>query len=283
MLRQKFLKNILLFTSLIILLLIALIFYVTVFEPNNLKKTYFIIETEKYSTLFHPIKIIHLTDFHIDKIGYRERKVLKIVKEEEPEMILLSGDYLNDRDKLLELESYIHQLVLIAPTYFTLGNWDNVEIFRTLKKAGAISVFEKDELVYIKNFQLNIFSIKMPWSFKPFEVEEKHFLEIFKGSQETFSLFLIHTPDHFPVAVKYKIDLVLAGHTHGGQFRLPFFGSRFKYSKFGKKYESGIFYDGQSCMYVNRGIGMTGNVRYRMRSLCPPEILIITIKPKKKL
>jgi predicted MPP superfamily phosphohydrolase len=73
------------------------------------------------------------------------------------------------------------------------------------------------------------------------------------------------------------VDLYLAGHTHGGQIRLPLFGAVFTASAYGKRYEQGHYSVGDTTLYVSRGIGMEGMGAPRARFLCPPEIVVVNL------
>ena len=94
------------------------------------------------------------------------------------------------------------------------------------------------------------------------------------------------------IAVKFKkpahgkgdrqhlnVDLYLCGHTHGGQIAMPFYGALITMSKFGKKYEAGMYTVGDTILYVNRGIGMDGGPAPRVRFLARPEITVFEIHP----
>jgi uncharacterized protein len=76
------------------------------------------------------------------------------------------------------------------------------------------------------------------------------------------------------------IDLYLAGHTHGGQIALPYFGAIITLAKYGKKYEAGEYQVGNIILYVNRGIGLAAGVNPKMRFFARPEITVIDLKPK---
>jgi predicted MPP superfamily phosphohydrolase len=80
-----------------------------------------------------------------------------------------------------------------------------------------------------------------------------------------------------PVAADVGVDLYLAGHTHGGQLRLPFFGALVTASIYGKRYEMGAYREGNTLLYVSRGLGMEGKGAPRARFLCPPEIVLFTL------
>ena len=106
-----------------------------------------------------------------------------------------------------------------------------------------------------------------------------------------FSIFLHHYPDLVEDLAgqnarlaedgeSRRVDLYLAGHTHGGQIALPFYGAIITLSEFGKKYESGMYKVADIVLYVNRGIGMDGGPSPRARFFARPEITVFEIKPK---
>jgi predicted MPP superfamily phosphohydrolase len=95
--------------------------------------------------------------------------------------------------------------------------------------------------------------------------------------EQAYKLLLYHSPDLIEVAAEGGIDLYLAGHTHGGQIRLPVYGAVFTSSRLGKRYEMGQYTVGETVLYVNRGLGMEGSIAPRARFLCPPEIAVVEI------
>jgi hypothetical protein len=92
-----------------------------------------------------------------------------------------------------------------------------------------------------------------------------------------FRVLLYHMPDLATEAQARGIDLYLAGHTHGGQIRLPLYGALVTGTHVGKKYEMGLYHIQDMTMYVNRGVGMEGKAAPRARFLCPPEIVCIDV------
>jgi predicted MPP superfamily phosphohydrolase len=95
-----------------------------------------------------------------------------------------------------------------------------------------------------------------------------------------YSLLLYHSPDLAEAAAEAGVDLYLAGHTHGGQVRLPFYGAIITMSAYGKRFEAGQYRVGATTLYVSRGIGMEGLRLPRVRFLCPPEIVVIDLEPQ---
>jgi hypothetical protein len=80
-----------------------------------------------------------------------------------------------------------------------------------------------------------------------------------------------------PAAATLGVDLYLAGHTHGGQWRLPGFGAILTSSRHWKRYEAGSYREDKTHLYVSRGIGMEGFGAPRARLFCPPEVVVIDL------
>ena len=89
-----------------------------------------------------------------------------------------------------------------------------------------------------------------------------------------FAILLYHTPDLAPEAAEAGVDLLLCGHTHGGQVRLPLYGAVVTSSLYGKAFEIGRRQIGGLTLYVTRGLGMEGSGAPRVRFLCPPEVVL---------
>jgi predicted MPP superfamily phosphohydrolase len=97
-----------------------------------------------------------------------------------------------------------------------------------------------------------------------------------------YSLLLYHTPDLIETAAQNGVNLYLAGHTHGGQVRLPFIGAVITLSAYGRKYASGLHTLGPTTLYTSRGLGMEGLHLPRARLLCPPEMVVIELDKQAK-
>jgi predicted MPP superfamily phosphohydrolase len=97
-----------------------------------------------------------------------------------------------------------------------------------------------------------------------------------KGCPEDgFRLCLSHTPDHLPWARRHGIDLMLAGHVHGGQIRLPVIGSVFVPSRYGRRYDCGTFHEPPTLLHVSRGLGGEEPLRFN----CRPEVTKLILRP----
>jgi predicted MPP superfamily phosphohydrolase len=89
-------------------------------------------------------------------------------------------------------------------------------------------------------------------------------------------LCLSHTPDNIAWARQHRIDLVLAGHVHGGQIRLPLIGSIFVPSKYSRRYDGGTFHEPPTVMHVSRGLAGEHALRYN----CRPEVTLVVLRNK---
>ena len=99
-------------------------------------------------------------------------------------------------------------------------------------------------------------------------------------SDERFDVFLFHTPDLIEDVSHCGVDLYLCGHTHGGQVALPWYGALITFSKFGKKYESGLHRVGDTVLFVNRGLGMEPRPAPQIRFFARPQIAVFDIRPE---
>jgi predicted MPP superfamily phosphohydrolase len=97
--------------------------------------------------------------------------------------------------------------------------------------------------------------------------------------KDKFSIFLYHYPDEIENVTPHGIDLYCAGHTHGGQIALPFYGALITLSKYGKRFEGGTYRVDNTWLNVNRGIGMEGGPAPRVRFWATPEITVIDVLP----
>lgn len=167
------------------------------------------------------------------------------------------------------------QLADIAPVYAVKGNWDSW-YWKNLNPLSIEKVHELDcqiEAIKIRDTEVRMGGIGVGN-----ESCASNLFAHFPKNQ--ISIFLYHYPDLIPeVSESRKIDLYLAGHTHGGQVRMPFYGALITFSKFDKKYESGLYKENETYLYVNRGIGMEGGNAPRIRFLARPEITVIDLVP----
>ncbi len=245
------------------------------FEPFHLQTSY--VRVPAPAPLH--LRIVQLSDLHIERITKRERAVLETVRQLQPDIIVLTGDLLNtsylaDSTAQQDARDFIRQLsapygvyaVAGTPTTDTpetlapvLGGLTNVTLLQD--EVHQLDVHGRPVyLVGITNRKARLDRTVLQRVMKQVPVDAP-------------TILLYHTPDLIETASAVGVDLYLAGHTHGGQIRLPWYGSVFTSSAYGKRYDAGRFQVGPTTLYVSRGIGMEGRGMPRVRFLCPPEVV----------
>jgi predicted MPP superfamily phosphohydrolase len=234
-----------------------------------------------------PLRIVQLSDLHVERTTRRERDILATVVALEPDMIALTGDYLNlsyldDSVALADTRDFLAQLHAPYGVYaVTDSGVDPPRVARAIFDGLPITVLY-DETVCLSFSGADLCFIGIQ-SHRSTPERDRAVLGslMVQIPPDAYKLLLYHTPDLVETAAKNGaengIDLYLAGHTHGGQIRLPFYGAVVTFSAYGKKYEMGRYEVGETILYVSRGLGMEGSGVPRARFLCPPEIVVIDI------
>lgn len=228
---------------------------------------------------FNGMKIVHLSDLHAADFGADEKNLIKIVKEQQPDLIVFTGDIIDygdkDREKALVLMTH---LVDIGPVYFVSGNHDYSSDYYALTKSfrdlGVIVLNNVSQRLSRKDSHIYMAGLADPFT------NQDDMKKALKGiKREEFTLLLSHTPDVFGKAVTNGVELVLAGHYHGGQIRLPFIRAIYAPGhKIFPRYDSGLYKDNLSYMYLSRGLGSTGILKFRFWNR--PEVAVIILQSR---
>jgi uncharacterized protein len=243
----------------------ATVAYATFFEPQR-------VETTRHAfagNVKRPLRIVHLSDLHMRGMGARERSLLLLVRKENPDLIVVTGDT-TDTGSLDPARDFL--LNLSAPQ----GVW----VVRG--EADGWALPEKERSLYAEvgvHFLLNqgaaaredvwVAGLDDPGSGTP-DLDRA-----LQGAPTgSFKLVLMHAPDYFP-RIAGRFDLALAGHSHGGQIVLPAYGPVLL-PPGGRRYVRGWFTQNRSHLFVNRGLG-TGRTPGRL--FARPELAIIEVRP----
>jgi hypothetical protein len=258
--------------------------YATWIEPFQIEVTHAKLRSSKLGD-HPPLRLLHLSDLHVERITLRERKLLDLAEELDPDLIVMTGDYLNlssvcDPDAHDDIRDLIHELCrrTSGPLYAITGSppVDRrgvvPEIFDGLDVTWLLDeVTELD----LDGHHIHLAGLRCSGE----RSQDAPRLRRLLGdlSDDVFTLLLYHSPDLMPEAVALELDLYLCGHTHGGQLRLPFFGALVSSSAFWKRYEMGRYSESDTTLYVSRGLGVEGMGAPRARFLAPPELILWTI------
>jgi predicted MPP superfamily phosphohydrolase len=223
-----------------------------------------------------PIRIVHLSDLHCDPRPRLEERLPDLVAAEKPDLIVFSGDCINAPDGLPVLKPCLTRLAKIAPLFVVRGNWDawfwnDLDLFGG---TGARELEGTAEKVDVAGAAVWVAGVGV-------EKEHRAGRALAAIPPGAFTIFLHHYPypDVVPEADRARVDLFCAGHVHGGQIAMPFYGALTTLSKYGKQYEAGLYRVGPMHMYVSRGIGMEGDPAPRVRFCARPEVAVIEAAP----
>ena len=253
-------------------------------EPHKIKVSFQTIRTGKLKKDNH-FTILHLSDLHLEKISQREKQLLELLQKIKPDILLFSGDFLN--------LSYIHDEKAIKEAGDLVEKWtapygvfcvsgspavDQPEaVNRILHSTQAVYLDNSFVQIYINGDTIDLYGLTcthMP------HVDSEVLHRINHKDSKNLKILLFHSPDLAPDAAEAGMDIMLSGHTHGGQVRIPFIGALVTGSLYGKRFEAGAYELEQMRLYVSRGIGMEGAGAPRVRFLCSPEIIVWDIQGK---
>ncbi len=264
------------------LVIFGLFFYGYLYGPFDLRTTQVNLTFADLSAEMPPLRIVHLSDTHVERTTARERALVRRVNELEPDLIVFTGDYLNmsylgDETAIDDFRSLVSQLRARYGIYAVRGSVDGVDLTARLFDGLEVVVLE-NEHVRLDVHGQEVYVIGVACSHK-LTIDYPRFDRALEGvPDDAFTILLYHSPDLVEKAVDEGMDLYLAGHTHGGQIRLPFHGAIVTSSIYGKRYEAGLYHEGTTYLYVSRGLGMEGGGMPRVRFLCPPEIVMHTLQ-----
>ena len=269
--------------TLILLLLIAWIAWGnTALELNT-----YTITSEKIPDAFNGYRIAQVSDLHNTQIGEDSEKLLSMLKDSDPDMIAITGDMIDSRNTNVEIAlEFAAEAVKIAPCYYVTGNHESrvseyIELKEGLSELGVSILDNKGIAIEHENSTIILLGVDDPtFSTDPTlggdaSVIDTHIKEI-KWQDDYFMILLSHRPELFQVYAENGMDLVLSGHAHGGQFRLPFVGGMIApHQGLFPDYYEGLYTEGNTNMIVSRGIGNSIiPVRFNNR----PEIVLIELK-----
>ena len=247
----------------------------------------FLVEPPRVETTFHEIRsaeveewirIVVLADLQVETVTDRERAIVAAAMAEEPDLVLLAGDYLQlsdarEAEYLLESESWKALIgALDAPlgVYAVRGNAEVRSSWASdLFGGSGVTSFRETASVDLGPLVLTGLSF---WD----GFDRDHTVD----DAGKFHVVLAHAPD-FSLSEKVHADLLVAGHTHGGQVRLPFVGPLVTFSAVPRAQAAGGSFplaDGRQ-LVVSRGLGMERGTAPPLRFLCPPELVVIDVVP----
>ena len=271
----------------ILLLIVALIGFGFYSSRHLLTVSHYTIERED---IREPIRIVHLTDLHNSIFGKGNKRLLARVEAEKPDLIFLTGDLLNQNDSNTEIAvDLIRNLVKIAPVYASFGNHElaheqnfGTEMRKLFSDAGAVVLEYNYTELKLKEQELRIgglYGYCVPPNGHKRWQRQKDYLFEFQDTDKT-TLLLSHIPVSWIQNTSlddWDVDVIFAGHAHGGQIRIPFVGGLWAPDQgWFPGRECGLYYskDNSSVLVLSRGLGSNNKIP-RFNNI--PEIVVTDI------
>lgn len=263
--------------------LLALIVWV-IWADTALEINTYTISSPRLPESFDGFRIAHLSDIH----NGENEDLLPLLRQTQPDIIVITGDLIDSRDTQVEIAlALVQEAVQIAPCYYVTGNHE-VRVpgeYRQLKDgmeaAGVIVLENAKTQICLEGQAITVIGVDDPSYETEYPVGNsagvirKH-LDMLQSDGDGFALLLSHRPELFETYVDCGIDLVLSGHAHGGQIRLPFIGGLIAPGQgLFPEYDAGLFEEGNCRMIVSRGIGSSS---FPFRFNNRPEIVLIELK-----
>lgn len=229
--------------------------------------------------LSEPLKIAVVADIQTDKITNYERDVFKRIKEYEPDLLLFAGDYIQ-----IYNEKRNEQLAAFNTLLKECGVKPRIGTFVARGDADAPDDWAKwsEGLPFVVRDKTTTFNATKDITVSILSLFDSRFPPYVPPRTENFHIVLGHAPDF--ALRNPSADLLIAGHTHGGQVKLPFFGALYTLSRVPRDWGGGCWANiGSGAMLcVSRGVGMERECAPRLRFLCRPEIVFIDVTPVEK-
>jgi predicted MPP superfamily phosphohydrolase len=221
------------------------------------------------------LQILQLSDLHCAPCY--DRRFLEAVVERcgssSTDLVVITGDLIEHEDAISWIEPVLGRLDARIGKFAILGNHDLEhkpgEIKAALERAGFEVLDGRWTTVYVDGTTVALGGTTAPWG---------PALDAREIPPADFRILLSHTPDLFYRAAEWGIDLMLAGHNHGGQIRFPLIGPVFMPSRFSRRLDRGFFQKRKTLLYVSEGVGGMHPVRYG----CPPEVARFILRAEQK-
>lgn len=233
---------------------------------------------------FDGFRIAHVSDLHNAQFGENNDQLLQALEEAQPDIIAFTGDMVDGRDPHPERTlAFLQEAVKIAPCYYVTGNHeprlaDCEAYLQSVEDTGVILLRSEAVTLERDEQQLNLLGVD-DYTFFPGNNGQQCVdamiasLEPLAG--DGYDILLFHRPELVPELWELDLELILSGHAHGGQFRLPFLGGLYAPDQgFLPKYDGGVYSLEDRTLVLSRGLG---NSLFPFRLNNPPEVLIITV------
>lgn len=259
--------------------------YATFVEPGRLQLERASIPVDAARALDRPLRIGVLADIQARRVTQHERDAVARIMAEAPDLILLPGDLIQVRDAQTfhavvgEFRALLAELHAPLGVYFVLGDCDRASGIELAIEGTQVRLLE-NEVVRVRHGErdVEIAGVELDFT-SPVASARLHEFETAPG--DALRILCAHRPDVvYALGSPSRVDLVVAGHTHGGQVVVPGFGPLVTLSNVPRAAAAGGYHelDGRR-LYVSRGVGVERGHAPPIRLFCPPEVSLLTLEP----
>jgi predicted MPP superfamily phosphohydrolase len=253
---------------------------------TSLSASYYDIETDKIG---NKIKLVLITDLHSCDYGEGQSELIEAIDAERPDAVLLCGDIFDDVLPSDNAEEFVKDISRKYPCYYVSGNhefWSGeADEFKAILESYGVKVLEgTSEILEVNGEKIKISGIDDPdtlvYRSRSLPYSEQLQLLGEQGEEELFTILLSHRPERIAELLPLGPDLVLSGHAHGGQWRLPVLLENGLFSPnqgFFPKYANGEYSFGATKMIVSRGLARE-STKLIPRMFNHPEIVVINVR-----
>ena len=278
-------KLIILGTLIFLVILVGVYLYL---GTVTLDVTTYKIKSENIPLQFDKFKIIQISDLHNEKNIKITKKMIEKIKEEEPNIIVLTGDIIDSINTDIDTSiNFINEIKDVAKIYYVSGNHEAMvdakvydEFLNKMKNINVTILDNKVEEIEIDNAKINLMGVNDPrmYDTQYDDAIMKKNLESITYNKNNYTILLSHRPELFDIYHDNNIDLVLAGHTHGGGIRIPIFGGVIAPNQgLFPHFDAGKFTDDDTVMIISR---KKKKSRVPIRINNNPELVEVILKHK---
>ena len=282
---KKLNKKMVLIVSILVILCLGIW---TLWGNTALEVNEYEIVSDRIPEAFSGFRIAQVSDLHNAEFGEGNEKLIELLSQTNPDMIVITGDLIDSRHTDIEIAlEFARQAIKLAPVYYVSGNHEaRVHEYEDLKmglaEAGVIVLEDQKVQITREGESITLMGIDDPsfqedYLFGDAVSVTSSALSELQNESDRYTVLLAHRPELFETYVDAGVDLVFSGHAHGGQFRLPFVGGLVAPNQgFFPEYDAGLFSEGSTTMIVSRGVGNSIiPIRFNNR----PEIVVAELKP----
>ena len=271
-----------LFFYLAILITFMILLYI---ENNSLEKSNYFYYLKKIPLSFEGFKILQISDLHNKTFGKDNKKLIKLIDDENPDVVVVTGDiYYSYTEKIENSLKFLEDISKKYTVYFVSGNHEyrdkDWEIHKKIIENFGVRILDnKVDIIRKNDEEIYIYGLKDP-AFYHKSVRMDIFEDELKSLKNTmdelkFGVLLSHRPDKIDIYARNNVDLAFTGHAHGGQIRILGKGILSPAEGFFPKYTAGIHKKGNTTVIISRGLGRT---IFTSRLFNKPEVIITRLK-----